>query len=261
MNSDLQQDVNLNDFRQLILYDPIEEEGEDETDSDTDDDKLKLSANNVKDVCMSPKRSRKRDSAALFDITLDDLGEPDFAGFLTEKHSGQQWWCVLQDMHLCMFPSRDPDEVAYDVIIMPCCQISLDDRLLRTPVFRLMQSGMPPWVLMAKDTRELKEWMNVLTVATTGGSFAATNKPPEKPTSKVAVKPQMFSIEEEEDAGEEIPDQPNKTPSSSSSAGQLCSNSNKCHPWEVMFVNFNLGCFNGQCYIAHIKNKVQCLKF
>lgn len=130
--------------------------------------------------------------------------EPDFAGFLKEKHSGKQWWCVVQDQHLCMFPSKDPDEVAYDVIIMPCCQITLDDRLLRTPVFRLMQSGMTPWVMEAKHNDELREWMNVLTVATSGGSYGATNTPPDKPAAKTAAKPQMFAIEEEEDNTEEM---------------------------------------------------------
>lgn len=128
-------------MRELVIYHPFDED--EESDSTDDDNPNNLALNNSNQLNNSnrspvnKRKSRKRDSAALFDISLEDLCEPDFAGYLREKHSEKLWWCVLIDQHLCIFPSRDPNEVAYDVMIMPCCQISLDDRLMRTPVFRL----------------------------------------------------------------------------------------------------------------------------
>ena len=108
------------------------------------------------------KRRRKRDSSTLFDISLDDLTEPDHSGFLTEKHSGQEWWCVLQDQHLCMFPSQNPQELAYDVLLVPCCEISLDDVYTESPVFRLTQVGSTPWVFSAGIERNLRAWIRAL---------------------------------------------------------------------------------------------------
>ena len=193
--------INLNDFRELVIYDPIQEEMEDEA----DDTCNAINQSNESIPCrssMSSKhKSRKRDSAALFDISLEDLTEPDFAGLLTEKHSGKLWFCVLIDQHLCIFPSQDPDEVAYDVVIMPCCQISLDDRLMRTPVFRLTQSGMQPWVFVASDNDKLKEWMKVLTIAASAGKRDRDqNNSGEKLYSHTQMQPpQMQSIDEEEE--------------------------------------------------------------
>ena len=200
------EEINLNDLRELVIYHPIEEE-EDESDNNNDDScntlgvKTPTELNTSNHSPVNKRKSRKRDSAALFDISLEDLTEPDFAGVLKEKHSEKLWWCVLIDQHLCIFPSQDPDEVAYDVLIMPCCQISLDDRLLRTPVFRLTQSGMAPWVFVASNNDELKEWMKVLTIAASAGkhsSSQATNSI-EKQVSVVPKAPLMHSIVEEEE--------------------------------------------------------------
>jgi hypothetical protein len=110
----------------------------------------------------SSKPRRKRDSSTLFDISLDDLTEPDHSGFLTEKHSGKEWWCVLQDQHLCMFPSQNPQELAYDVLLVPCCEISLDDVYTESPVFRLTQVGSTPWVFSAGIERNLRAWIRAL---------------------------------------------------------------------------------------------------
>ena len=109
-----------------------------------------------------PKRRRKRDSSALFDISLDDLTEPDHSGTLREKHSGKEWWCVLQDQHLCMFPSQNPQELAYDVLLVSCCEISLDDVYAESPVFRLTQVGSTPWVFSAGIERNLRAWIRAL---------------------------------------------------------------------------------------------------
>lgn len=109
-----------------------------------------------------PKPRRKRDSSTLFDISLDDITEPDHSGFLTEKHSGKEWWCVLQDQHLCMFPSQNPQELAYDVLLVPCCEISLDDVYTESPVFRLTQVGSTPWVFSAGIERNLRAWIRAL---------------------------------------------------------------------------------------------------
>ncbi|XP_078372679.1 uncharacterized protein LOC144656323 isoform X3 [Oculina patagonica] len=200
------EELNLNDLRELVIYHPIEEE-DDESDNDNDDDQSNLALNvsgGLNTSNRSPvnkRKSRKRDSAALFDISLEDLTEPDFAGILKEKHSEKLWWCVLIDQHLCIFPSQDPDEVAYDVIIMPCCQIALDDRLMRTPVFRLTQSGMAPWVFVASNNDELKEWMKVLTIAASAGKHSSTqaSHSDEKQLSVAPQAPLMQSIMEEEE--------------------------------------------------------------
>ena len=110
----------------------------------------------------SSRPRRKRDSSTLFDISLDDLTEPDHSGFLVEKHSGKEWWCVLQDQHLCMFPSQNPQELAYDVLLVPCCEISLDDVYTESPVFRLTQVGSTPWVFSAGIERNLRAWIRAL---------------------------------------------------------------------------------------------------
>lgn len=194
-------------MRELVIYDPIEEEDEeDEEEEDEEDeedfDPLKLSTGSRSSI----KRSRKRDSAVLFDISLGDLEDFDLAGFLTEKHSGKDWYCVLMDQHLCLFPSQDANELAYDVVILPCCQISLDDRLMRTPVFRLTQPGMAPWVLVAKDNEELKEWISALTTAASGGKYSLTSSSSNSTKSVRAVSSGvsgMHAITEEEPAEEE----------------------------------------------------------
>jgi len=200
------EEINLNDLRELVIYHPIEEE-EDESDNNDDDSCNNLGVNTPTELNSSnhspvnKRKSRKRDSAALFDISLEDLTEPDFAGLLKEKHSEKLWWCVLIDQHLCIFPSQDPDEVAYDVLIMPCCQISLDDRLMRTPVFRLTQSGMSPWVFVASNNDELKEWMKVLTIAASAGKHSSTQAT-NSGEKQISVAPQasiMHSIMEEEE--------------------------------------------------------------
>lgn len=116
----------------------------------------------VRRVGNSSKPRRKRDSSTLFDISLDDLTEPDHSGFLTEKHSGKDWWCVLQDQHLCMFPSQNSQELAYDVLLIPCCEISLDDVYTESPVFRLTQVGSTPWVFSAGIERNLRAWIRAL---------------------------------------------------------------------------------------------------
>lgn len=196
-------------MRELVIYDPIEEEDEeDEEEEDEEDfDPLKLSTGSRSSI----KRSRKRDSAVLFDISLGDLEDFDLAGFLTEKHSGKDWYCVLMDQHLCLFPSQDANELAYDVVILPCCQISLDDRLMRTPVFRLTQPGMAPWVLVAKDNEELKEWISALTTAASGGKYSLTSSSSNSTKSVRAVSSGvsgMHAITEEEPA-EEIQEETN----------------------------------------------------
>ena len=205
----MDEELTLNDLRELVIYHPIEEEDSDSNDVNSQDDLTLNDSNPLNNSNRSPsnkRKSRKRDSAALFDISLEDLCEPDFAGFLKEKHSEKAWWCVLIDQHLCIFPSQDPDEVAYDVIIMPCCQISLDDRLLRTPVFRLTQSGMAPWVFVASNNDELKEWMKVLTVAASAGKNASTqaSNSEEKQFSASHQMPVMQSIVEEEEEEETV---------------------------------------------------------
>ena len=116
----------------------------------------------VKREGKATKPRRKRDSSTLFDISLDDLTEPDHSGFLAEKHSGKEWWCVLQDQHLCMFPSQNPQELAYDVLLVPCCEISLDDVYNESPVFRLTQVGSTPWVFSAGIERNLRAWIRAL---------------------------------------------------------------------------------------------------
>ena len=213
----MDEEINLNDLRELVLYHPIEEEEEEESDSSNDDDphnNLALCGSNQLNTSnrspVNKRKSRKRDSAALFDISLEDLTEPDFAGLLKEKHSEKLWWCVLIDQHLCIFPSQDPDEVAYDVIIMPCCQISLDDRLMRTPVFRLTQSGMTPWVFVASNNNILKEWMKVLTIAASAGnnSSSQATKSEEKQFSVTHQAPVMQSIVEEEEEPIEEEEEP-----------------------------------------------------
>lgn len=196
-------------MRELVIYHPFEED--EESDSTDDDNPSNLAVNNSNQLNNSnrspvnKRKSRKRDSAALFDISLEDLCEPDFAGYLREKHSEKLWWCVLIDQHLCIFPSRDPNEVAYDVIIMPCCQISLDDRLMRTLVFRLTQSDMAPWVFVASNNDELKEWMKVLTVAASSGKESSTQATKSEEKTPVCHKaPAMQAIvEEEEEESEE----------------------------------------------------------
>jgi len=195
-------------MRELVIYDPIEEEEEDDDEEEDEDeiDPLKLSTSSRSSV----KRSRKRDSAVLFDIALGDLEDFDLAGFLTEKHSGKDWYCVLMDQHLCLFHSQDASELAYDVVILPCCQISLDDRLMRTPVFRLTQPGMPPWVLVAKNNEELKEWINALTTAASGGKYSLTSSSSgvsdRRPGKASSGASNMLAISEE-DNGEIIEDE------------------------------------------------------
>lgn len=205
----MDEELTLNDLRELVIYHPIEEEDSDSNDVNSQDDLTLNDSNPLNNPNRSPRnkrKSRKRDSAALFDISLEDLCEPDFAGFLKEKHSEKAWWCVLIDQHLCIFPSQDPDEVAYDVIIMPCCQISLDDRLLRIPVFRLTQSGMAPWVFVASNNDELKEWMKVLTVAASAGKNASTqaSNSEEKQFTASHQTPVMQSIVEEEEEDQTV---------------------------------------------------------
>lgn len=217
----LDEEININELRELVIYHPFEEEEDTDSNDDNTHDNLVLNGSNEQNTSnrspVNKRKSRKRDSAALFDISLEDLTEPDFAGLLKEKHSEKLWWCVLIDQHLCIFPSQEPDEVAYDVIIMSCCQISLDDRLMRTPVFRLTQSGMVPWVFVAANNNELKEWMKVLTIAASDGknsSTQATNLE-EKQFSVSNKVPVMQSIVEEEEEEEEIIDEEQELPSSS----------------------------------------------
>lgn len=212
---ELDEELNLNDLRELVIYHPIEEVEDSDSNDDNNPGDLALKASNSLNTAnhspINKRKSRKRDSAALFDISLEDLCEPDFAGFLKEKHSEKLWWCVLIDQHLCIFPSQDPDEVAYDVIIMPCCQISLDDRLMRTPVFRLTQSDMAPWVFVASNNDELKEWMKVLTIAASAGKNSSTqaSDSEQKNFSVPHQTPVMQSIveeeEEEDETSEELP--------------------------------------------------------
>lgn len=222
-------------MRQLVIYHPTEEE-EDTSDNNEDDVHHHSTLNTLNELNTSncspvnKRKSRKRDSAALFDISLEDLTEPDFAGLLREKHSEKLWWCVLIDQHLCIFPSQDPEEVAYDVIIMPCCQISLDDRLMRTPVFRLTQSDMAPWVFVASNNDELKEWMKVLTIAASAGkhSSVAPSNTNEKKLSAPPQAPLMQSIlEEEEEEEEEELDEASLSSSFKSDANHLSSQSFK----------------------------------
>ncbi|XP_074627421.1 uncharacterized protein LOC141885401 isoform X5 [Acropora palmata] len=202
---DLDEELNINNLRELVIYHPIEcNEDSDDNDDDNHDELTLNEINTLNTSNPSPvnkRKSRKRDSAALFDISLEDLCEPDYAGFLREKHSEKLWWCVLIDQHLCIFPSRDPDEVAYDVVIMPCCQISLDDRLMRTPVFRLTQSDMAPWVFVASNNDELKDWMKVLTIAASAGKkpHNEVSNSEEKQLCKPCKGPAMQSIVEEEE--------------------------------------------------------------
>ncbi|XP_068699292.1 uncharacterized protein [Montipora foliosa] len=210
---DLDEEININDLRELVIYHPVEENENSDGDDDANHDELTLNdSNTLKTSNHSPvnkRKSRKRDSAALFDISLEDLCEPDYAGFLREKHSEKLWWCVLIDQHLCIFPSQEQNEVAYDVIIMPCCQISLDDRLMRTPVFRLTQSDMTPWVFVASNNDELKEWMKVLTIAASSGKKTTSQgsnsdesqfcKSHQAPVMQSIVEEEEEMIEEEED--------------------------------------------------------------
>lgn len=192
-------------MRELVIYDPIERNEDSDDNDDHNRDELTLNEINTLNTSnpspVNKRKNRKRDSAALFDISLEDLCEPDYAGFLSEKHSQKLWWCVLIDQHLCIFPSQDPDEVAYDVIIMPCCQISLDDRLMRTPVFRLTQCDMAPWVFVASNNDELKDWMKVLTIAASAGKkpHNEVSNPEEKQLFKTHKGPVMQSIVEEEE--------------------------------------------------------------
>lgn len=192
-------------MRELVIYHPIESNEDSDDNDDNNHDELTLNEistlNSSNPSPVNKRKSRKRDSAALFDISLEDLCEPDYAGFLREKHSEKLWWCVLIDQHLCIFPSRDPDEVAYDVVIMPCCQISLDDRLMRTPVFRLTQSDMAPWVFVASNNDELKDWMKVLTIAASAGKKPHNegSNSEEKQLCKPCKGPVMQSIVEEEE--------------------------------------------------------------
>ena len=89
------EEINLNDLRELVIYHPIEEE-QDESDNGNDNScnnivnaPTELNTSNHSPV--NKRKSRKRDSAALFDISLEDLTEPDFAGVLkknTVKNSG-----------------------------------------------------------------------------------------------------------------------------------------------------------------------------
>ena len=237
-------------MHELVIYHPFEED-EEESDSSDDHTRNKValnSSNQLNNSHSSPvnkRKSRKRDSAALFDISLEDLTEPDFAGLLKEKHSEKLWWCVLIDQHLCIFPSRDPDEVAYDVIIMPCCQISLDDRLMRTPVFRLTQSNMAPWVFVASNNDELKEWMKVLTVAASAGKNASTQvaKPEEKQHSVSHQAPVMQAIVEEQEEEEEEEEENEEQLTSSSlkskvnpASAQLNNNSSRLNEVKAHFV-------------------------
>ena len=192
-------------MRELVIYHPIESNEDSDDNDDHNHDELTLNEINTLNTSnpspVNKRKSRKRDSAALFDISLEDLCEPDYAGFLREKHSEKLWWCVLIDQHLCIFPSQDPDEVAYDVVIMPCCQISLDDRLMRTPVFRLTQSDMAPWVFVASNNDELKDWMKVLTIAASAGKkpYNEVSNSEEKKLCKPCKGPAMQSIVEEEE--------------------------------------------------------------
>lgn len=160
----------------------------------------------------SGRRRRKRDSSTLFDISLDDLTEPDHSGILEEKHSGKEWWCVLQDQHLCMFPSQNPEELAYDVLLVPCCEISLDDAYTESPVFRLTQVGSTPWVFSAGIERNLRAWIRALCRASgrddvDGKSFNHSGKSRrnEKKQKKKDMKVFSTTIEEmaEDEEGEE----------------------------------------------------------
>lgn len=203
----MDRDLSLRDFKEIVIYDPITEENEDENEQDDDQGPLSLSEETETKRCRSPpppRRSRKRDSAALFDISVGDLPDPDLAGFLTEKHSNKQWWCILVDQHLCIFPSQDPDDIAYDVVILPCCQISLDDRLLRTPVFRLTQSGMTPWVMIAENNTVLKEWIHALTTAASGGKYTIAPGREKRNRARTRTLQGIDNIaEEDEEAPEE----------------------------------------------------------
>ncbi|XP_046851048.1 uncharacterized protein LOC124444469 isoform X2 [Xenia sp. Carnegie-2017] len=178
-------------------------------------DSLVHEVNNIKPEVMrkesnNPKPRRKRDSSTLFDISLDDLTEPNHSGFLIEKHSGKDWWCVLQDQHLCMFPSKNREELAYDVLLVPCCEISLDDAFNNSPVFRLTQVGSTPWVFSAGTERNLRAWLRALYRAC-GRDDADCGKHSSKKTRGKKEKRQkrnmkMFTstIDESEEVGEDM---------------------------------------------------------
>lgn len=77
---------------------------------------------------------------------------------------------------------------------------------MRTPVFRLTQSDMAPWVFVASNNDELKEWMKVLTVAASAGkesSTQATKSEEKTPVCHKAPAMQAIVEEEEEEESEE----------------------------------------------------------
>ena len=98
---------------------------------------------------------------------------------------------------------------------------------MRTPVFRLTQSDMVPWVFVASNNDELKEWMKVLTIAASAGkhSSVAPSNTNEKKLSAPPQAPLMQSILEEEE--EEELDEASLSSSFKSDANHLSSQSFK----------------------------------
>jgi len=77
---------------------------------------------------------------------------------------------------------------------------------MRTPVFRLTQSDMAPWVFVASNNDELKEWMKVLTVAASAGkesSTQATKSEEKTPVCHIKAPAMQAIVEEEEEESEE----------------------------------------------------------
>lgn len=96
------EEINLNDLREFVIYYLIEEE-EDDLGNDNDDScnsvvvNVLIELNIFNYFFVNKRKSRKRDSAVLFDIFFEDLIELDFVGVFKEKYSEKFWWCVFID--------------------------------------------------------------------------------------------------------------------------------------------------------------------
>jgi hypothetical protein len=57
-----------------------------------------------------------------FDVSMVDLLDPDFSGWLIDQADDCRKWCVINDMLLCVF-ENDQSNLANDVFVLPACAV------------------------------------------------------------------------------------------------------------------------------------------
>ncbi|XP_064643128.1 uncharacterized protein LOC135497286 isoform X2 [Lineus longissimus] len=64
----------------------------------------------------------KMEMRGSFDVSMVDLLDPDFSGWLIDQADDSKKWCVINDMLFCVF-ENDQSNLASDVFVLPACAV------------------------------------------------------------------------------------------------------------------------------------------